>query len=131
MKRYTVFSMVIILMFAACKSAVKPAMLYGKWKYIKVLHPDKDPPDSVRAEDLNYYKPYIQFDAPDKFLIMWGSKVLSHGTFTTANQNIEIKEDLPDGQTRAFAFWVTKLTDKEIVFQNITDDKSKVTAIKE
>jgi hypothetical protein len=45
--------------------------------------------------------------------------------------NIRIKENLPAGTTRAFPFWVSELTDKEIVFATLGQDGSKVTAVKE
>ena len=123
-------SIIVLFLISGCKTPVNPADLYGKWKYIRVEHPS-DPSDSVRAAELAYRAPYIQFSADNKMLIMWGGKVLSHGTFTIEGQNIQIKEELPDGKTRDFPFWVIKLTDKEIVFETKGDDKSTVTAVKE
>ncbi len=64
-------------------------------------------------------------------MIIWGGKVLSHGKFTTDGRNIRITESLPDGTTRAFPFWVSELTDKQIVFETTGDDGAKVTAVKE
>jgi hypothetical protein len=131
MKKYIIhLSVLIIFSLSACTSSIKPEDLYGKWKYIRVEHPN-DPTDSVRSGELVFRAPYIQFSANNKMLIMWGGKVLSHGTFSTEGQNIKIKEELPDGRTREFPFWVIKLTDKDLIFETKGDDKSRVTAVKE
>ena len=89
-----------------------------------------DPPTSLRPEDLQAQSPSIEFLSNNKFVIMWGGKALSQGTFSTVGQNIMIKEDLPGGQSRKFSFLVSKLTDKDIVFETKGDDASRVTAVK-
>jgi hypothetical protein len=130
-KKFIYLPIIILLLFAvSCKSSISSADLYGKWKYVKVEHPD-DPTDSVRSRELAYDKPYIRFYSNDSLQMMWGGKILSHGTFTTDGHNIRYKEQMPDGTTRAFPFWVIKLTDKEIVFETTVADKSRVTAVKE
>jgi len=63
--------------------------------------------------------------------MMWGGKVLSHGTYKIDQGNISYTEVLPDGKTRTFPFWIKKLTDKEIVFETKEDDAVRVTARKE
>ena len=120
-----------IFSFSACKSSISVNDLYGKWKYAKVQHPHADPPDSVRKEDIAYYAPYIQFSANNTLVIMWGGKVLSHGKFSIDGHNLNYTESLPDGSTRKFPFWVSELTDKEIIFETKGDDGSRVTAVKE
>jgi hypothetical protein len=122
---------VVLLFFAACKSSINPEDLYGKWKYIKVENPNATPPDSVSSSDLQAQAPYIQFTKNNDLVIMWGGKVLSHGKFKTDGKNIRYTEALPDGKTREFPFWVMKLTDKEIVFETMGADGSRVTAVKE
>ncbi len=62
---------------------------------------------------------------------MWGGKVLSHGKFSIAGHNINYTESLPDGTTRQFPFWVSKLTDKDLVFETTGVDGSRVTAVRE
>lgn len=119
-----------MFLFAGCKSSVKPEDLYGKWKYTKIEHPNADPPE-VPAAQLQSESPSIEFSKDNTYVIMWGGKALSHGTFTTDGMNIRIKETLPDGTTRAFPFWVSELTDKEIVFATLGQDGSKVTAVRE
>ena len=124
-------SILVFLFFSTCKSAIKPEELYGKWKYIKVENPHATPPDSVSSAELGIQVPYIQFDNNNKLVIMWGGKVLSHGTFLTEGQKIIVKEELPDGKTRVFPFWVSKLTNRDLVFETGGKDGSRVTAIKE
>ncbi len=130
-KRLFLIPAIILLLFAAsCKTSISKEALYGKWKYIKVEHPD-DPTDSVRSAEITYNAPYIRFFDTDSLQMIWGGKILSHGTFTTKGQNILYTEKMPDGTTRSFPFWVINLTDKEIVFETTVADKSRVTAMKE
>jgi hypothetical protein len=119
------------LILSSCKPSITPDEIYGKWKYIKVEQPNASPPDSVSKEDLDYQKPYIQFTKSNDLIIMWGGKVLSHGKFTTEGRNIRYTESLPDGTTRQFPFWVSELSDKEIIFETKGVDGSRVTAVKE
>ena len=131
MKKYLFISLLLPLLFlASCKSAIKPEDLYGKWKYIKIEHPDSGDPGTP-ADVLQSESAAIEFLKNNEYNIMWGGKVLSHGTFTTDGMNINIKEKLPDGTARAFSFWVSELTDKEIVFETTGKDGSKVTAVRE
>ncbi len=123
-------AIVLFLFICSCKMAVNPADLYGKWKYTKVEHPDASPPDSLRKEEIDYEAPTIQFTKADSVVMVWGGKVLSHGTFTTDGQNIRIKELQPDGKTRDFNFWVIKLDEKEIVFETTVEGKSRITAVR-
>ena len=120
----------ILLFFASCKSSINPEDLYGKWKYIKVENPHATPPDSVSSSDLQAQAPYIQFSKSNDLVIIWGGKILSHGKFKTDGKNIRYTEGLPDGKTREFPFWVMKLTDKEIVFETLGADGSRVTAVR-
>ena len=104
--------------------------LYGKWKYVKVENPNARPPDSVRSAELQFQAPYISFNKNNSVVIIWGGKVLSHGEFSINGYNIVYKEKLPDGRTRSFQFWVSRLTDKDIVFETKGEDGSRVTAVK-
>ena len=115
-KRLSLSFVLLLLFFASCKPAIKPEDLYGKWKYIKIEHPDADPAEMPAAQ-LQNASPSIEFLKNGGYVIIWGGKALSHGTFTTDGMNILIKENLPDGTTRAFSFWVSELTDKEIIMQ--------------
>lgn len=116
------------LPFAACKSSIKPGDLYGKWEYLKVENTNGA--DSVRHAELVMEKPYIEFSKNDSLHIWWGGRVLSRGTFKVDGSNIQVKEILPDGNTRSFPFWVSKLTDKDLVFESGGEDGSRVTAVK-
>lgn len=121
------FATGIICFLTACKPAVTPDKLYGKWDYIKVENPNSNPPDSVSSTELQVQKPYILF-FKDSLLIYWGGKILSRGTFRVDGSNIRYKEILAGGKTRDFPFWVSKLTDNDLVFETTGEDGSKVTA---
>jgi hypothetical protein len=120
----------IALLFSSCHSSINVDALYGKWKYIKVDNPNASPPDSVKKADLAEQSPYIEFRKNNELTIVWGGKILSHGKFSIDGMNIRYKETLPDGKFREFPFWVSKLTDKELVFETSGEDGSKVTAVK-
>jgi hypothetical protein len=122
---------VFILAISSCKSSINANDLYGKWKYIKVEKPNAYPPDSVSSAELSMQSPYIQFSTNNTLVIMWGGKALSHGKFIVEGHNIQYTESLPDGSTRKFPFWVSKLTDKDLVFETKGEDGSRVTAVKE
>ena len=119
------------LLFSACKPAIKPGDLYGKWNYTKLEKPNANPPSVEPDWKLKIEKPYIEFSKNNDLIIMWGGKILSHGKFITDGKNIRYTESLPDGKTREFPFWVMKLTDKEIVFETLGQDGSMVTATKQ
>jgi hypothetical protein len=121
---------VVLLFITSCKPSVSVTTLTGKWKYIKVENPNASPPDSVKKADLDEASPYIQFTPEYKFLIVWGGKFLSHGSFTLNGSNINVKEVLPDGKTRDFVFYVSELTDSKIIFETTGVDGSRVTALR-
>jgi hypothetical protein len=122
---------VILLAFfiASCKSTISADDLYGKWKYLKIEKPN-DPGDVISDAAVAAQSPYIQFSKDNSLLIMWGGKVLSHGKFTIDGHNIRYTESLPDGTTRQFPFWVSKLTDKDLIFETLGQNGSRVTAVK-
>ncbi|MGZ3873926.1 MAG: hypothetical protein ACXVJD_13470 [Mucilaginibacter sp.] len=126
----------LLLLFASacfalsCTRPVKPGDLYGKWRYIKIEHPHTDAPD-IAADELKKQAASIEFSSNNTFVIMWGGKMLSHGKFTTEDNKILIKEELPDGTTRSFPFYISELTAKEMLFETKSGMYSKVTAVKE
>ena len=119
-----------LLFITACKPSVSVTTLTGKWKYVKVEHPNASPPDTMKKAELDEAAPYIQFTPEMKFLIVWGGKFLSHGTFTLDGGNMNITEKLADGKIRNYVFTVSELTDNKIVFETIGVDGSKVTALR-
>ena len=131
MQKHLILTAIFFALLASCKPSIKPAYLYGKWNYIQVEHPDADPPDSLRHEEIVYNAPYIRFSKNNEVLMVWGGKVLSQGKFSTDGQKIRIEEYLPGGKTREFTFWVIKLTRKEIVFETTVEGKSRVTAVRD
>jgi hypothetical protein len=115
----------------ACKSSIKPGDLYGKWKYIKIENLDIRSTTNVTSEQLEAQSPYIQFSKNDSALIWWGGKVLTHGSYRVEENQIMFKEILPGGKTREFPFIVSKLDEKNIIFETAGDDAAKVTAVRE
>lgn len=127
-----IFILSVIISVTSCKPALKPESLVGKWNYIKVENPySPNPPDTVSAQELADKHPYIRFSQNGVLLMMWGGRVLSHGTYKLENGNINYTEQMPDGKTRTFPFWIKKLTDTEIIFETKEDDAIRVTARKE
>jgi hypothetical protein len=121
----------LLLIFASCKPDLKPAQLYGTWKYTSVKNPNETPPDSVGHDELAQASPSIRFTSNDSLVITWGGKILSKGKFTTENQNINYTEDMEGGGTREFPFYVSKIGDKNIVFETLGEQGTRVTAVKE
>jgi hypothetical protein len=130
MMRNTIYFAAIVLLLASCKKPLTAEALYGRWNYIKVENPNSHPPDSVKHADLVAARPYILF-TKDSLIMWWGAKELSHGTFTIAGDSIEMNEILQDKTTRKFAFHVSELTGKEIIFSTRGEDGSEVTAVKQ
>ena len=114
----------------SCKKQLTPQALYGRWNYVKVENPNSHPPDSVKHAELVAASPYILF-TKDSLIIWWGGRELSHGTFKVSGDSIVMKEILPGKITREFAFHVSELTDREIIFSTRGEDGSEVTAVKQ
>ncbi len=131
MKKYKLPAIILMLLIAACKPALKPENLYGTWKYIKVENPNETPPDSVSKSTLQEESPSIHFTKGDSLTIIWGGKLLSHGKFVLDGMNIRYTEILPDGKTRTFPFYVSEITDKELIFETLGEEGTRVTAVKE
>jgi len=75
--------------------------------------------------------PYIKFTKSDSLIITWGSKILTHGKFRMDGNNISYTENLPDGSTRTFPFYISKIDDKNLVFETLGEQGTRVTAVKE
>jgi hypothetical protein len=131
MKNYKLPAFILVLLITACKPALKPDSLYGTWKYIKVENPNETPPDSVSKSTLQEESPSIRITQGDSLTIIWGAKILSHGKFVIDGMNIRYTEILPGGKTRTFPFYVSEITDKELIFETLGEEGTKVTAVKE
>jgi len=120
----------MLCVMASCKPSVNSETLTGKWKYIKIEHPNASPPDTMKKAELDEAAPYIQFTPERKWLIVWGGKFLSHGNYSLDGSHIKINKKMTDGKTRDFAFTVSELTESKIVFETIGAEGSKVTALR-
>ena len=122
---------IALLIFSSCKpKPIQREALLGKWRYVKVENPNSHPPDSVSATELEMESPYIKFSKNDSMMIWWGGKVLSHGTYKLDGSNIQVREILDSGKTRNFPFFVSKLTDKDLIFETSGEEGTKVTAVR-
>ena len=126
-----IIPVIAIILFTTACQRIKPENLYGKWKYVKVSGSPANPADSVKVMQLAVLKPYIQFTTKDSLIIFWDGSVLSHGIFKLDGHNINYTETLPDGKTRQFPFYISKLTDKDLVFSTRGRDGSEVVAVKQ
>ncbi|ASU33397.1 hypothetical protein [Mucilaginibacter xinganensis] len=113
-----------------CKPSLNSGWLYGKWNYTNIEHPKGDSPD-IPANELKKQGASIEFLKDNTYVIMWGGKPLSHGKFIAGGDKIMINEELPDGTTRSFPFYITKASEKELVFETKSGSNAVVTAIKE
>lgn len=118
------------LMLSSCIKYVKREDLYGKWKYIKVGNPHVES-DSVSSAQLEMEEPCIMFSKNDSMMIWWGGKVLSHGTYKLDGETIHVKEVLDSAKTRNFNFYILKLEGKNLEFETIGNDGTRVVAVKQ
>ena len=130
LKNYACFILLGSFLFTACKHSVTATDLYGKWNYTKVENPDQTTP-GISDIELQQQAPYIEFTKADSLRMVWGGKLLSHGTFTVDGTNIQYKEILPDGSTRSFPFYISSFKDGSMVFETLGKDVSRVTVVKE
>lgn len=126
----TAICFLAIVVLSSCSQGVTVDKLYGEWKYVKLENPSANPPSTEPDWKLKIEHPSIIFTKNNELTIWWEDKILTHGTFRVDGKNIQYKEVLPDGKTREFPFYVSKLTDNEIVFETMGDDGSRVTAVK-
>ena len=129
--RPLLFIFTLVLVLTACKPAITPEKLYGKWKYIKLENPGANPPSTEPDWKLKMDKPSIEFKTNNELTIWWAGKVLSHGTFTIDGKNIRYKQVLADGRTNEFPFYITQFDGKQMVFETLGKEGSRVTAVKE
>ena len=119
----------VLLLFAlgACKQAVKPGLLQGKWAYERVEELNHSA-DSTTALDIELNKPTIEFRANGELRMTWGNETLSQGTYVIDGDNVQYTEQLADGKKRTFPFHVTHLDEKRIIFETTDRAGARVTA---
>lgn len=129
--RHLLLGLIASMLFTACGPSLHPDNLYGKWNYTKLENPGANPPSTEPDWKLKMDKPSIQFSKNNELTIWWGGKVLSYGTFTIDGKNIRYKETLADGRTHEFPFYVISFNGKEMVFETLGKEGTRVTAVKE
>jgi len=118
-----------IFILISCGGAVKQEDLYGNWDYIKVESPSNSE-ENLSDQELLEAKPSISFTSSQDLTIMWGGKRLSYGKFRIEGNLIRYTENLGGGQSREFPFLISKLTDKELVFETMEQNATRVTAVR-
>jgi hypothetical protein len=73
-------------------------------------------------------QPSIKFLKTGELIMIWDGKQLSHGKFRVEGNLIRYTEALPDGTSRQFPFLISKLNDKEIVFETMEQDATRISA---
>jgi hypothetical protein len=119
-----------LLIFGACTFTLDQERLVGSWDYTEIENLNPGSEDSTTAADLRKAKPYIHFSQDHKLNIFWDGKLLSSGTYRIDGKMIRYKEDLQDGGEREFPFLVSKLTEKELVFETMSSEGTRVKAVK-
>lgn len=129
MRVFSIFSF-CILALAACSGSINQETLAGNWDYIKVENLNSQSDDSTTVADLKAARPYIQFTKANKLQIYWEDKLLSTGSFRIDGKMLRYTEILPDGTKREFPFLVKELSEERIVFETMTNEGTRVTAIR-
>ena len=119
-----------VLILGACTFTLDQEKLVGSWDYVEIENLNPGSEDSTTLADLRKAKPYIQFSKDNQLNIFWEGKKLSSGTYRIDGKMIRYKEDLRDGGEREFPFLVSKLSENELVFETMTSEGTKVTAVK-
>lgn len=128
--RFLLFLLLSLSLFMiSCGGAVNPENLYGEWKYIGVESP-KNPEEGLTAEELKIENPSIIFSKDGGLIIMWGGKELSNGKFHIEGKLIRYTENLAGGKTRNFPFLIKKLTGKDLIFETMEQQPTRITARK-
>ena len=128
MKIYIFFIIVLLILFSSCSNAIDADELYGRWDYVAVEN--FNPPDSLTREELIAQAPAILFSKDNKLVIEWGGKQLSHGTYRLDGKMIRYTEFLEGGIKREFPFLIKELGDKELLFQTMEQNYTRVKAKK-
>lgn len=116
------------LVLASCSNVIDADELYGRWDYIEVEN--FNPPDSIARHEIIKLAPSILFSKGNKLVIEWGGKQLSHGTYSMDGKMIRYTEFLEGGRKREFPFLIKELGDKELVFQTMEQNYTRVKAKK-
>ena len=119
-----------VLILAACSGSVNQEKLAGRWDYIKIENLNPQAEDSTTVDDLKEAVPYIQFSNANTLQIYWGGRIFSSGNYRIEGKMLRYTEDLPDGAKREFPFLVKELSDQKIVFETMSKEGTRVTAIK-
>jgi hypothetical protein len=118
------------LPFFSCKEPLKSELLQGKWVYVKIEELNHSA-DSVSMLQVEIQHPTIEFRKNGELEMIWGGELLSSGTYVIDGEDVQFTEQLPGGKKRTFPFHISKLDDKQIVFETTGRNGARVTAKRE
>ena len=121
---------VCLMLLTACSGTISPEKLTGTWNYVHIEELNPNAEDPTTDQDLKNAKPFIRFSKDQKLEIVWQGKTLSSGNFKMEGKMIRYTENLPDGSQREFPFLIKELSDHKIVFETMSRDGARVTAVK-
>jgi len=128
MKPYPTIITCFIISLASCTTSIDQQELYGRWNYVNVKN--ADPEEITSDEEIKQQSPAIIFTETNDLIIEWDGKQLSHGKYKMDGKMIRYTEFLEGGRTREFPFLIRELTDKELVFETMEKNYTRVTALK-
>lgn len=129
MKFFPLFFLWIILV-TACSGTIGKEELTGTWDYVHIEDLSPNAEDPTTDQDLKDAKPFIRFSKDQRLEIVWQGSILSSGNFNMDGRMIRYTENLPDGSQRQFPFLIKELSADKIVFETMSREGTRVTAIK-
>jgi hypothetical protein len=126
---FYILTFLTICLLVACKPAVTPDQLYGRWKYTKIEIPTA-PQYTDDAKSYLVDPTSIQFLKDSTVEIITPSQVQFRGHFTDDGYNLHVNGKYNDGSTAKMELWVMKLTKKEFVFKIDGQNPWIVTTVK-
>jgi len=124
-------SVLVLVVFNACKPAITPEVLYGKWNYTRLEKPNAHPASVEPDWKLKLEKPYVLFLKNNEMQMWWSGELFAHGKFSVKDNDIWFNQVFDGGQTREFPFHIVELKDGTMVFETSGEDGSKVTVVKQ
>lgn len=128
MKTYPIIITCLMISLSSCTRSIEQKELYGRWNYVSVKN--ADPEEITNDEEIKQQSPAIIFTETNDLIIEWGGKQLSHGKYKMDGKMIRYTEYLEGGRTREFPFLIRELTDKELVFETMEKNYTRVKALK-
>lgn len=119
-----------LLLLTACFGTINPEELAGTWDYVHIEELNANAENPTTDQELKDAKPFIRFSNAHRLEIIWKGKLLSSGNYKMDGRMIRYEENLPDGSQREFPFLIKELSDNKIVFETMSREGARVTAVR-